>query len=143
MQTVVCPLCNRNIFSETFKVGERFPCPNCAHDLTVEPYTDTPQVKSTLDMVEKMGWANGIWKDGRLMISEEKLLTLGQFVAGAIGLEEWGKQNLEELEQKSREIARVREVLAKNGVRDEFYAFQASLLDIFLHLKRQEAPDRK
>ena len=138
MNSVDCPICLKKIYSETFQPGERFSCPNCKHELTVESDPNRIAVKSSYDLVDHMGWAQGVLKGNRLMITEDKLISLGQFVIGALEMEKWSKESLADLGARATKTQRIRTILAEHHFRDEFYALESSLLDIFINLKKEE-----
>jgi len=138
MNSVNCPICLKKIYSETFLPGEQFPCPNCKHELTVETDPENIKVKSSYDLVDHMGWAHGIWKGDRLLVTEDKLLALGHFLISALEMEKWAKESVADLGARATKTQRIRKILADHHFHDEFYALESSLLDIFISLRKEE-----
>jgi len=138
MQSVQCPLCHNQMFSETFRPGERFPCPHCEHDLIVEPYEDSPTVKLPEEIGIHMNWAKGIWKDGRLFMTPQKLAVLGEMVVDALQLDRWSGETLEQLAERQKQWKDAEELLSKNGCKPDMIAFGRTLLDIFINLRNSE-----
>ncbi|HOT28584.1 MAG TPA: hypothetical protein PLU72_10365 [Candidatus Ozemobacteraceae bacterium] len=143
MQSVQCPLCHNQMFSETFRPGERFPCPHCEHDLIVEPYEDNPTVRLPEEISLHMNWAKGIWKDGRLFMTPQKLAVLGEMVVNALQLDKWSSETPEQLAERQTKWRESEELLVKQGYRPDMIAFGRTLLDIFINLRSSETnPDR-
>ncbi|HOY66535.1 MAG TPA: hypothetical protein PLP29_06575 [Candidatus Ozemobacteraceae bacterium] len=138
MQSVQCPLCHNQMFSETFRPGERFPCPHCEHELLVEPYEDTPTVRLPEEISLHMNWAKGIWKDGRLFMTQQKLAVLGEMVVNALQLDRWSGERPEQLAERLKQAKEAEELLLKNGYRPDMIAFGRTLLDIFINLRGSE-----
>ncbi|HEY9069399.1 MAG TPA: hypothetical protein VIV61_04025 [Candidatus Ozemobacteraceae bacterium] len=138
MQSVQCPLCHNQMFSETFRPGERFPCPHCEHELLVEPYEDTPTVRLPEEISLHMNWAKGIWKDGRLFMTQQKLAVLGEMVVNALQLDRWSGETPEQLSDRLKQAKEAEELLLKNGYRPDMIAFGRTLLDIFINLRGTE-----
>ena len=138
MQSVQCPLCHNQMFSETFRPGERFPCPHCEHELLVEPYEDTPTVRLPEEISLHMNWAKGIWKDGRLFMTQQKLAVLGEMVVNALQLDRWSGERPEQLAERLKQAKEAEELLLKNGYRPDMIAFGRTLLDIFINLRGAE-----
>lgn len=143
MQSVQCPLCHNQMFSETFRVGERFPCPHCEHDLIVEPYDDNPTVKLPEEIGIHMNWAKGIWKDGRLFITPQKLAVLGEMVVTTLELDRWSGESVEQLSERLKQLREAEELLVKDGYRPDMIAFGRTLLDIFINLRSSENASKR
>jgi len=126
------------MFSETFRPGERFPCPHCEHELLVEPYEDTPTVRLPEEISLHMNWAKGIWKDGRLFMTQQKLAVLGEMVVNALQLDRWSGERPEQLAERLKQAKEAEELLLKNGYRPDMIAFGRTLLDIFINLRGSE-----
>ena len=141
MKTVQCPLCRENIYSEAFRVGEKFPCPSCRNELTVEPYTDAPIVKTAQDFMEKMAWAQSLWKDGRLLLNRDRLQALGEFLVGTLELESWGSETLEQLDGRLERLKATASQLDRSDRLSEVVFLNLTLLDIFRKLRENAPPD--
>jgi hypothetical protein len=138
LKTVACPICERRIYSESFIHGERFPCPHCQQEMTVTVEKDVPVVHSTHDLVSAGGWAGGIWREGRLRVSSEKLATLGEFVVGTLGIDGWSTLTADQIADRQARFQKAHRILKEAGIDDEFYLFGRTLLDLFVEARRTE-----
>lgn len=141
MKAVECPVCKKRIFSETFFQGEKFPCPHCHQELTVEPYENDPVVKSDFGILETE-WPREIWKNNRLIMTEERFTALGQFTLAAMETEKWPEETLAQLKKRLANIQKIRQLLQQNDCSDEFFRFTQSLLDIYIQV-RKEPPESR
>lgn len=137
MKSVQCPLCRENIYSETFRVGEKFSCPSCKNELTVEPYNDVPIVKTARDFIDQMAWAKSLWKDGRLLLHGERLQSLGEFLVGTFELEHWATETPEQLDERAARLKRSLEHLDRKDHISEVILLNLTLLDIFRQLREK------
>lgn len=138
MKSVTCPVCQHGVYSEGFVAGERFPCPHCQHEVTVAVEADVPVLRSTRDLLEMQGWSAGLWDNGHLRLSTAKLMSLGEFVVGALDVEAWTRDDLAQLEERQRQFEKAHRLLADAGIKDEFYTLGRTLLDLFIQLRRRE-----
>ncbi|NLI75914.1 MAG: hypothetical protein GX442_05655 [Candidatus Riflebacteria bacterium] len=143
MKSVQCPVCHHSIYSETFQEGESFPCPHCEFQLVVEPYDQTPQVHTPEDLFQKMNWAHGIWKNGRLFLTPPKLAVLGEMLVNAIGLADWSKMTPDQLRKRLKDCEKAQEVLKKEKIDQPVVQIERMLLDLFLTIKVAEKKEGK
>ena len=137
MICVNCPVCGQKQFSDCFPPGERFPCPHCRHEVIVVYEGENLTLKPAQNILEKMEWAHTLWAKGNLSMSPEKLQNLGEFLVKATEMERWPSQTTEELQKRLFEISSLRRLLAEKGLRDQYYAFYQSLLEIYLSFRRE------
>lgn len=142
MKSVQCPICRNTIFSETFVAGESFPCPHCDFRLDVDSYDQTPQVHTHENLFQDLNWAHGIWKNGRLFLTPQKLAVLGEMFVNAMEMEAWSGETLEQLRERLAVIVQI-QGLAKESGQLPILQVQHLLLDLFIRLKVQEEEGRK
>lgn len=139
MKSVQCPICGTKQHSDSFPSGERFPCVSCHRDVIVSYVNESPILTPAEDILDKMAWAHGLWENGKLSVSPEKLQGLGEFLIRAMELDLWPRLSIERISEKLAEISSLRRLLAEKGSKDQFYAFYQSLLEIHLSLRKEKA----
>jgi hypothetical protein len=138
MKSVQCPVCHQAIYSETFSPGESFPCPHCEFQLIVETYDQNPRVHTPEDLFQSLNWAQGIWKNGRLFLTPQKLAVLGEMFVRAIGLTDWSKMTPDQLRQRLAESEQAQKILKEKNLDQPVLQIERMLLDLFLNIKLKE-----
>lgn len=143
MQSVQCPVCHNQVFSNSFPPGQRFPCPHCEYELEIGNYDETPVVRLSEDLDSQMNWARGIWKGGRLLMTSQKLAILGEMVVSALEMEAWAGETIEQLRERDRRLAEAQELLISNSHKPDLVEAGRLLLDIFINLRTAESSPNK
>lgn len=138
MKTVQCPLCLANIHSETFRSGESFACPNCEQQITISPYENNPVASASEDIAERMNWAKSIWKDGRLVLTREKLSILGESMADTIEMPRWAGETLDQLIERRKSLVSFQKICTESGFKPDLAATGVLLLDIYINLRQEQ-----
>lgn len=135
MKTVQCPICHQHIFSETFWNKEKFPCPHCSQVIEIREENGQPIADLPDGYMEQMSWAQGIWKDGRLFLTPQKLAIIGELVVEAMGMEKWSQETPEQIADRRERMHQAREALRKQGIDNSVLDLSLTLLDLFVNLK--------
>ena len=138
MKSIVCPICKQKILSESFQPGDNFACPHCRHELTVDEFQEDPIARSSLDFVDKIGWTSGIWKGGLLHLSKEHLQFLGEFMVSVMEMDQWPEDSMAKLEKRLAKAEKVRAYLKAQGMKEEIYSLNKTLLSVFISLREQK-----
>ncbi|MBF0546079.1 MAG: hypothetical protein HQM08_16665 [Candidatus Riflebacteria bacterium] len=131
MKTVICPICQNSLYSECFLIGETFSCPHCENELIVEDETDVPKIRAAFNLFEGFGWAHGIWRNGRLILTPAKLKIFGEIFVKILEMEKWSKETPDELSKRKEKLEIARNLLKENAIDDSFFMLARSLLDFF------------
>jgi hypothetical protein len=138
MKSVQCPVCHHSIYSETFVEGETFPCPHCEFQLVVEAYDQNPKVHTPEDLFQSLNWAHGIWKNGRLFLTQQKMGVLGELLVRAMGLTDWSKKTSDQLRQRLDAIEKAQDLLRREQIDLPVMQIERLLLDLYLNIRRQD-----
>lgn len=134
MKSIECPVCHNPIFSETFIENENFPCPYCEFKITVEIKNDKLQANAA-DIFQNLNWASSLFKNGNLILSQQKLYVLGDVFITMLGAKNWHTKTLSELEQELSECKKILRILEENNVDVPFLKLKSTLLDIYINSK--------
>ena len=138
MKSVQCPLCHNRVYSETFRGGEKFPCPHCEQEIEIISDENEPVAKSQQDFAEHMNWAKGIWKDNRLFLTPQKLAILGELVIHSLEMDQWSKEDEASLRLRRQKLKQAQDLLCENGLNAELVVLGRTMLDIFINLKDEQ-----
>lgn len=137
MKSVQCPLCNRQIFSETLQAEDSFPCPHCGRTIEIAPYTDIPTAKIPEDFNQKLLWAETIWQDGRLVLTSHQLTILGEFLVDSLEMDKWQDESDGRLSERIAQLKRAGRILSENGLKSDLPALGSLLLDICINMRKK------
>jgi len=138
VKSVQCPVCHNQVFSESFREGEKFPCPHCEQVIEILSVDDEPKAKSQGDFYEDMNWAKGIWKDQRLFLTAQKLAILGELVVHSLEMDKWAGDDKETLQERRSDLARAQSILRESGLSSDLVVLGRTLLDIFINLREEQ-----